>query len=251
MVIRASFLILALAGGWGLVFYAGAWLVLAVGQPSRLAPYHPAPKAATAVHRYVGLAMIVLGLLLALRRLDVGFDDQIVFPAGFVMTGVLIAWTRHQNDGGLSAVVRILAGVTVGLGGIIAFIAVSANVLDAALVFVIAIAIVSGVGLVAAPSLARIAQELDTERQNRVRADERARVAAHLHDSVLQTLTLIQRNAEDPVRTAQLARHQERELRHWLYGHPARPPPSSPASVPPWRTWRPRWTRPMACRWWW
>jgi signal transduction histidine kinase len=220
VVIRASFLILALAGGWGLVLYAGAWLFLAVAHPNRLAPYRPQPKAAGPVHRYVAVAMIVLGLLLVLRNLAFGFEDEVVFPAGFVMTGLLIAWTRHQNDGGLSSVVRILAGVTVGLGGILAFVALSANVVDAAVVFLIAVAIIAGVGLVAAPSLARIAQELDTERQDRVRADERARVAAHLHDSVLQTLTLIQRHAEDPVRTAQLARQQERELRHWLYGQP-------------------------------
>ena len=220
LVIRLSFLILALAGGWGLLFYALAWGLLAVAQPNRLAPYRPRPKAASPVHRHVAVAMIVLGLLLALRALNVGFDDRVVFPAGFVLTGILVAWTRHQNDDGLSSVVRILAGVALGVGGIIAFVALSADVVDAALVFLVSVAIVGGAGLVAAPSLARIGQDLDNERQDRVRADERARVAAHLHDSVLQTLALIQRHADDPSRTAQLARQQERELRQWLYGNP-------------------------------
>jgi signal transduction histidine kinase len=220
LVIRLSFVILALAGGWGLLAYAVAWLGLAVAQPNRLAPYHPEPKAATAVHRHVAVGMIVLGLLLFLRSLNIGFDDQVVFPAGFVLTGALIAWTRHQDEAGLSSVVRILTGVAVGVAGIIAFVALSGDVVDTILVFLVALAIVAGMGLVAAPSLANIAGDLDRERQDRVRADERARVAAHLHDSVLQTLALIQRHAEDPSRTAQLARQQERELRHWLYGAP-------------------------------
>ncbi len=59
---------------------------------------------------------------------------------------------------------------------------------------------------------------LATERGERIRSEERAEVAAHLHDSVLQTLALIQRRAGDPGEVGSLARHQERELRNWLYG---------------------------------
>jgi signal transduction histidine kinase len=50
------------------------------------------------------------------------------------------------------------------------------------------------------------------------RAEEKAALAAHLHDSVLQTLALVQREASDPSRVASLARRQEQELRGWLYG---------------------------------
>lgn len=217
LVIRVSFAVLTLAGAWGIVFYLVSWIVLAVADPRRIAPYRPRPKAATTFQRYLAVAMVVLGLLLTIRAVAFGFVDQIVFPAGFVVTGFLIAWTRQQNEAGLSAVLRIVVGVIVGIGGMIAFIAINADPAEAILLLLVAVAIVAGVGLVAAPSLARIGQELDTERQDRVRADERARVAAHLHDSVLQTLALIQRHAEDPVRTAQLARRQERELRNWLF----------------------------------
>jgi signal transduction histidine kinase len=62
----------------------------------------------------------------------------------------------------------------------------------------------------------RLVRERDSEQQARVRSDERAEVAAHLHDSVLQTLSLIQRNADDPQTMLTLARRQERELRNWL-----------------------------------
>jgi len=63
----------------------------------------------------------------------------------------------------------------------------------------------------------RLVNQLTDERRERIRLDERAEVAAHLHDSVLQTLALMQRT-DDPRRMAMLARQQERELRTWLYG---------------------------------
>jgi signal transduction histidine kinase len=77
---------------------------------------------------------------------------------------------------------------------------------------------VVGVALLVGPWLARLAQEAAAERRERIRVQEREAMAAHLHDSVLQTLALIQRTADDPRRTVTLARQQERELRDWLYG---------------------------------
>ena len=71
--------------------------------------------------------------------------------------------------------------------------------------------------LVCGPLLWRLALERDAERSARIRTDERADVAERVHDSVLQTLALIQRHAAEPRRVASLARRQERELRGWLY----------------------------------
>jgi signal transduction histidine kinase len=75
-----------------------------------------------------------------------------------------------------------------------------------------------GLAVVVAPRLLRVGSQFAAERRERIRADERADLAAHLHDSVLQTLILIQRHGGDPGGMAQLARRQERELREWLYG---------------------------------
>ena len=72
--------------------------------------------------------------------------------------------------------------------------------------------------LIAGPWVWRLALDRDAERTARIRSDERSDVAARVHDSVLQTLALIQRHANEPRRVASLARRQERELRGWLYG---------------------------------
>jgi signal transduction histidine kinase len=76
----------------------------------------------------------------------------------------------------------------------------------------------AGLAIVVAPWLYRSRSALNEARSAKVRADARADMAAHLHDSVLQTLALIQRQSDDPKAVQQLARRQERELRTWLYG---------------------------------
>ena len=68
------------------------------------------------------------------------------------------------------------------------------------------------------PWILRVRQILAQARDDTLVADARADMAAHLHDSVLQTLALIQRQAGDPKKVTALARRQERELRQWLYG---------------------------------
>ncbi len=76
-------------------------------------------------------------------------------------------------------------------------------------------------GIIFAPFILRLVRSLTSERSERIRSQERAEVAAHLHDSVLQTLAMVQRSSDDPQEVATLARRQERELRAWLAGRPA------------------------------
>ena len=107
-------------------------------------------------------------------------------------------------------------GVCLVIGAALLFLS-SNNVLtgvrDAALTTVV---VVVAIGLIGAPFLWRLARNLAAERAGRIRSQERAELAAHLHDSVLQTLTLMQKRADDPREVAALARRQERELRDWL-----------------------------------
>ena len=82
-------------------------------------------------------------------------------------------------------------------------------------------AVVVVLGVIFAPWIVRLVRSLAAERSERIRSQERAEVAAHLHDSVLQTLAMVQRRADEPREVAALARRQERELRAWLAGRPA------------------------------
>src|SRR6185312_4681605 len=82
---------------------------------------------------------------------------------------------------------------------------------------VAALAVLAGVGLVLAPWALKFWREFQNERAGRIRETERAEIAAHLHDSVLQTLALIQKSANSPADVTRLARAQERELREWIY----------------------------------
>jgi signal transduction histidine kinase len=83
--------------------------------------------------------------------------------------------------------------------------------------FIAMVVTASGIALVTGPWWMRTVSALSDERRERIRSQERAELAAHLHDSVLQTLALIQRNAQSPREVSRLARGQERELRGLLY----------------------------------
>ncbi|MDH3294377.1 MAG: ATP-binding protein [Acidimicrobiia bacterium] len=229
MSMRLAFAFLTITSGWGLVFYGLIWLYLSRRGPTGPAAerYVPVPKAPTPLLRNMAVGLITLGLVLTLQTLGFGVTNDIFVPIGLIPIGFLIAWNRQGQEGGVSAAIRVSAGVLVAAGGMIAVAAMNVNSWDAIRLLVIMAVVLVGLGLIVGPSVARIGSELDQERQERVRADERAKVAAHLHDSVLQTLTLIQKHSDDPKRTAQLARRQERELRSWLY----EPSPDNPGTV--------------------
>jgi signal transduction histidine kinase/phage shock protein PspC (stress-responsive transcriptional regulator) len=116
----------------------------------------------------------------------------------------------------------VLGGVGLVVVGVTAFLAAN-NALAQARAGALAIgATFVGVLLVTGPWLFRLVRELTAERRARIREHERAEVAAHVHDSVLQTLALIQAQAADADAVRRLARRQERELRGWLYTPDAR-----------------------------
>lgn len=219
IVIRISFVALALVAGWGVLLYVLTWTAFSFLATSRLSPYTPMPKGATSTHRHVAIAMVVLGLMMLFGRWAPEVVRNLTLPIGLILAGGLITWTRSDEMQGTTILVRLFAGLSVAAGGAIALTGVSnLSFLQVATALVIGVAIVAGITVIAVPSVVRMGRALDDERLERIRADERARISAHLHDSVLQTLTLIQRNADNPAQTAALARQQERELRGWLYG---------------------------------
>ncbi|HWG56304.1 MAG TPA: PspC domain-containing protein [Gaiellaceae bacterium] len=188
--VRVVFAVLALGGGAGILVYLALWA------------YARARRAWFAVL----LAVVASALVLS----AVGLSGSGVLGLVLVAAGL---WLALRRGGSLRPDTRVsywglaLAAVGVAIavpGGTPTLLAPGA--IGAALV------------LLVGPWLWRLVLDRDAERSARVRSEERAEVAARVHDSVLQTLALIQRHAQEPQRVAALARRQERELRGWLYG---------------------------------
>ncbi|MDH4148088.1 MAG: PspC domain-containing protein [Acidimicrobiia bacterium] len=226
--LRAALVVLSLAGGVGGVLYA-VGLVLS-GPPLEIeAPARSRPD------RNAAVALVSVGLLFGCRGLGLWPGDAVMIPvlavaAALVIVAVVSGDAPVATKGplplgrlavalsGRFAPLRLLIGAALvtmavlGVGraqGLVGW--VQTGVLGAVLAIV-------GLALVLGPWLTQLIQQLGDERRERIRSEERAAMAAHLHDSVLQTLALIQRGADDPRRTVTLARRQERELRAWLYG---------------------------------
>jgi signal transduction histidine kinase len=194
--VRLTFALLAFAGGAGLAAYAGAWLALT---PESGPP--PAPR-----RRLLGYVALAIAGAIALRGF--GFSDSLIWPAALCGAGVLLARGRRGAP--------VVAGLSLVALGVIWFVDQNATASGHDAAFqssAVAIALL----LVLGPWAWRLAAERDTERTERIRSQERSEMAARVHDSVLQTLALVQREAADPRRVASLARRQERELRSWLY----------------------------------
>jgi phage shock protein PspC (stress-responsive transcriptional regulator) len=216
--VRAAFVVLTFAGGIGIVVYLVAWLVGRDEEP-------PQPAPAVPERRRLALALIYLGSLLALRAVGLWFGDDVVWPIALVSFGTAAVWDRREPTPGTTAQdifftpsrSRLAAGALLMVVGVSAFFS-SVDAFDALGPVVVAVSItLLGSLFVFGPWVWRMAGELAAERRDRIRTEERADMAAHLHDSVLQTLALIQRT-DDPRRMVTLARAQERELRSWLYG---------------------------------
>lgn len=233
--VRLAFVVLTTAGGFGVVAYGAAWLTLTLWEQRQPAPaerYEPEPKAANPANRVIAIGLITVGLAGFWRAASFGVTDRVAWPAGLAGVGILLAWHRGRTDRagaswlattGRAPVARIVAGLALATAGIAGFALLNVDLNAAGDVVVVTLALVVGVALLVAPWASAMLADLAEERRRRIRSEERARMAAHLHDSVLQTLALIQRNAHDPARMTSLARRQERELRSWLYGPTDRP----------------------------
>ena len=169
-----------------------------------------------------GVLAIVAGAVLLLGQFTAWLPGQIVGPAVLATVGAGVAW----GWGGRLGVGRwerlrplfVAVGVTLVLLGGIATLAALGNLSSIGRSAAGAAVLIAGAVLLFGPWMARLARNVTDERRQRIRSEERAEVAAHLHDGVLQTLALIQKRAADDKAVRSLARRQERELRSWLYG---------------------------------
>ena len=218
-VIRLGFVLLTLAGGVGLLLYGLSFVVSPEPEPEMSSPEAPRPM------RTIATGAIVLGSLLVLRDIGLWFGDPIVVPAAVAVLGSSILgvradaagrhWTRRL--GSVIGIVRAVIGFGLVGAGMVLLVAAAGPFTISFGSVVIAAAVAAALSLGVGPFVVRALRQTADERRERIRSEERAAVAAHLHDSVLQTLALIQRSESSP-EIATLARRQERELRSWLYG---------------------------------
>ncbi|MBC3843892.1 PspC domain-containing protein [Streptacidiphilus sp. 4-A2] len=189
----------------------------------------------------LALIALVAGVLVLVNTLTRQSSSPYVWPFLVAGLGVAVVWRQADDvrwsrwfslDGGRrSSVLRLSAGVALVVAGVVAFLVVSGSLGDFAKVAQAVLVVLAGALLLGGPYLLRMWQDLTAERRERIRAQERAEVAAHIHDSVLHTLTLILRNADDSKEVSRLARAQERDLRQWLYRPTGPEEPDTPATL--------------------
>jgi len=231
--VRLVFVVLAFAGGAGFVAYGALWVLvpLDTAEPTASRVRGPA-STESALLMVLGAAGVVIGALLMASVL--GFNIQGLWPLALAGLGAALIWLRAdegQRDRLRSGVGRVAPartgwwqlalGVGLVLIGLVAFAVGGVGVSQAGSLLASVTVVVLGIALVVSPFALRLFRERDAERRARIRSEERAEIAAHVHDSVLQSLALIQRNAGDPQSVARIARAQERDLRRWLYPTPA------------------------------
>lgn len=238
--VRLVLVALNVFGGAGLMAYVLLWVATPTGDPEPPpgAPAQPDARAERAAARTPAQFLLVgVALLVAAVAITTGLGSESVpdflasaLPLFAVGVGAVVAWTdidvaAHPRaagrtifaTGGRRALVRVIGGVVLAATGFIVLVARGQGLAMAWDVTVATVAVLAGVGLVLAPLVLRLWRRYQDEQASRIRETARADIAAHLHDSVLQTLALIQRT-DDPQRVSHLARAQERELRAWLYG---------------------------------
>jgi signal transduction histidine kinase len=245
VLVRLAFVIATAAGGFGIAVYALAWLVIPAGEAP--AKRRRLTRGRGSVEVALGTGLLLLSALLALRALGIWFSDAVVWPLVLIASGAALIWrgsaatspapsepataplVRQEAEAGekppatkaaAAAVSRTWVGIALVIAAGFAFLQATGALSAARDVVLAVIAVVVVLCVICAPWILRLVRSLTEERTERIRSQERAEMAAHLHDSVLQTLALVQRRSDDP-QVAALARRQERELRAWLSDRPA------------------------------
>jgi signal transduction histidine kinase/phage shock protein PspC (stress-responsive transcriptional regulator) len=232
--VRMAFALLASFAGAGVLVYGLLWVFVPQQSPEAK------QKEASRRERQQARGLLALGIGLAIIAGSVSgtVNGWVAAGIGVTLIGAALVWREADEqqrrrwmggartgafsvvvgDGGRSALVRVLTGAALVLTGITVFLIRSVDLDQIYLVLLAVLAALVGIGVLTVPFWLRLVRDLGEERRARIRTEERAEIAAHLHDSVLQTLALIQKQADAPREVLRLARGQERQLRGWLYG---------------------------------
>jgi signal transduction histidine kinase len=241
LIVRVGFIAASAAGGFGLALYLLGWLLMP-GEDGERAPLERIAGRRETWLVVVGMMLLALAALLLLRKWGLWFSDAIVWPVILTAAGGALIWRQSTaadepaSDRPVAAPAaprtpaialprdalgRVLLGAALVVGGGLVFLWLNGALGAARDVLLAVVVVLIALTLILAPWWLRLVRGLTAERTERIRSQERAEVAAHLHDSVLQTLALMQKRVDDPREVAALARRQERELRAWLNGRRA------------------------------
>jgi len=234
--VRLGFVLASFAGGAGLASYLLLW---ALTPQSRGGDLGPGAEPVTALrptseslrNLVLGVGLLLVGGVLLAQQQGVNLRLGVLIPLLTVAGGAVLAWSQLDDtqrgrwlvgggEGRRAGLVRLGIGIALAAIGVVALATQGRGFTGLWDVGIPAVAVLAGAALIAAPWGVRLWSDLRVEQAKRIRETERADIAAHLHDSVLQTLALIQRKADDPAEVTRLARAQERELRGWLYAGP-------------------------------
>lgn len=247
--VRLAFIVATWFQGVGVIAYLLLWRLLPLQRPEMSPGLESATRRGLRsgnragpieIAQTVALGAVGIGVLLLIQSTGRGINDGVFGPLLIGVVGIAViwrqfddaAWSRWMREtSGWAFASRIAAGAALVAVAAIYFLSKDGGwgaAVNLASALVVALL---GIGLILGPWIARLLSDLSEERRERVRSQERADVAAHLHDSVLQTLALLQKNAGDSATVATLARRQERELRSWLYGNDEQPGDSLVAAL--------------------
>ncbi|MGB3770873.1 MAG: PspC domain-containing protein [Rhodococcus sp. (in: high G+C Gram-positive bacteria)] len=229
--VRVVFALLCAAAGAGVAAYGLLWIFTSVGNDV------VKPSRAERRRAYGLLALGLVGAVLLGAGLT-GSSSTIIAPFVVVAIGATLVWREFDAAGARSDELartrqprstvlakstvlgwaRVVAGVTLVVIGLCVVVVARVDVRSLQSSLLAVVVTIVGAVLLTVPLWMRLLRALGAERAARIRNDEREDIASHLHDSVLQTLALIQKQSTDSSEVLRLARSQERELRKWLFG---------------------------------
>jgi signal transduction histidine kinase/phage shock protein PspC (stress-responsive transcriptional regulator) len=241
MAVRVVFVVATWFNGAGVIAYLLLWRFMALAEPESSPGLESAERRGLRsgsrrrfgpkeILQTIAICAIGAGVLVLLQVTGRGISGSLLLPVLVGLLGVAVVWRQlddaawqrwMRQTSGWAFAARAAAGVVmIVLAGLYFFSQERgwSGIVDVASAAGIALV---GAALILGPWISKLLGDLAAERRERVRSQERADVAAHLHDSVLQTLALLQKNAGDAAAVATLARRQERDLRSWLYGDEA------------------------------
>jgi phage shock protein PspC (stress-responsive transcriptional regulator) len=236
--VRLAFVLASFGGGAGVVAYLFLWALTPQGLGTAtvagadgVAGGEPASESLR--NLVAGLVFLVVGGVLFAQHSGVNLHLGVLIPLAAVAGGAVFAWSKLddaerdrwlvqdlRSGGRRAGLARLGIGIALASIGVVVLATQGRGLAGLWNVGIAAVAVLVGAVLITAPWGVRLWGELRAEQAQRIRETERADIAAHLHDSVLQTLALIQRKSDDPAEVVRLARSQERELRGWLYAGP-------------------------------